>query len=170
MYHEGGRISCIPEVSWPNRWTWQLCNFICSHRGQKTGFKKLLSVSVHTDFQKLMCTDFIHWLIFSGHWFLKISVNRYTDFQKLVYTDFIHWLIFSGHWLNIILNILSRVWFFKVFSSVLICLCLIIALTDNYIYLVNLASDFCYDFLSQQNNVQFQIANGNIPGVVSLKI
>ena len=41
-------------------------------------FQKLLSVSVGTDFQKLMYTDFIHWLIFSGHWFLKISVNRYT--------------------------------------------------------------------------------------------
>ena len=56
---------------------------------------------------KSVYTDFIDWLIFSGHWvfffsvhqILKISVNRYTDFQKLVYTDFTDWLIFSGHWL-----------------------------------------------------------------------
>ena len=53
---------------------------------------------------KSVYTDFIDWLIFSGHpfvfsvhQFLKISVSRYTDFQKLVYTDFIDWLIFSGH-------------------------------------------------------------------------
>ena len=52
-----------------------------------------------------MCTDFIDWLIFSGHQFafsvhqfLKISVSRYTDFQKLVYTDLIDQFIFSGHW------------------------------------------------------------------------
>ena len=53
---------------------------------------------------KSVYTDFIDWLIFSGHHFvfgvhqfLKISVSRYTDFQKLVYTDLIDQLIFSGH-------------------------------------------------------------------------
>ena len=45
---------------------------------------------------KSVYTDFIDWLIFSGHHFvfsvhqfLKISVRRYTDFHKLAYTDFI---------------------------------------------------------------------------------
>ena len=45
---------------------------------------------------KSVYTDFIDWLIFSGHQFvfsvhqfLKISVRRYTDLHKLVYTDFI---------------------------------------------------------------------------------
>ena len=53
---------------------------------------------------KSVHTDFIDWLIFSGHQFvfsvhqsLKISVSRYTDFQKLMCLDFIEWLIFSGH-------------------------------------------------------------------------
>ena len=53
---------------------------------------------------KSVYTDFIDWLIFSGHQlvfsvhqFLKISVSRYNDFQKLMFTDFIGWLIFSVH-------------------------------------------------------------------------
>ena len=53
---------------------------------------------------KSVYTDFIDWLIFSGHQFvfsvhqsLKISVSRYTNFQKLMCPDFIDWLIFSGH-------------------------------------------------------------------------
>ena len=53
---------------------------------------------------KSVYTDFIDWLIFSGHQFvfsvhqsLKISVSRYTDFQKLMCPEFIDWLIFSGH-------------------------------------------------------------------------
>ena len=79
MYHEGGRISCIPGVSWPNQETWQVCKFICSHRGQKTDFQKLLSVSVHTDFQKLVYTDSIDWLIFSDTLIFK---NWYTLISK----------------------------------------------------------------------------------------
>ena len=41
-----------------------------------------------TDFENLVCTklksvytDFIDWLIFSGHW-VFFSVNRYTDLKK----------------------------------------------------------------------------------------
>ena len=50
-----------------------------------------ISVSRYTDFQELMCPNFIDWLIFSVHQFLRISVSRYTDFQKLVYTDYFQW-------------------------------------------------------------------------------
>ena len=45
---------------------------------------------------KSVYTEFIDWLIFSGHQFvfsvqqfLKISVRIYIDFHKLVYTDII---------------------------------------------------------------------------------
>ena len=34
---------------------------------------------------------------FQFNQFLKINVSRYTDFQELVYTDFVDWLIFDVH-------------------------------------------------------------------------
>ena len=49
--------------------------------------KKKISVSVHTDFQKLVCTENESVNEISAHQFLKISVSIHTDFQKLAYTE-----------------------------------------------------------------------------------
>ena len=58
----------------------------------KNPYYQLKKTSVNTDFETLVCTE-----MKSFFYCLSISVNRYTDFQKMVYTDFIDWLIFSGH-------------------------------------------------------------------------